>query len=569
MTIPDIVTKDLEIATNALTPPFTRVPQPSSSSSEPFRKLSTLMQNAKNLVGGAKKRKAPTITVSLANFVSVMSMMYRDSVFNGKTILIPDNYSLYYAHEKLVDHDAHDAKYAKKTTGSKKPAIPQAADVNESTKKRHAESLYLEIIMQLAQDLESRGAIFQFSREALKYFLATRKRFVSHNDFLETNNIVKADKSKSKLSQLLPGMILMEYLKGIDMFTSSLRRAYKEDVTALKMIIDCDISIPVQIYSVVRHAEYHQTKYCDTENGNLSTLGYAKIPIPNSAFKRAQIIVTRYLVLVMDSNQFLINSTIEKDFTQILIDSYKSLKTEEYLVFDASVGVKSKVIDLVGMSVNGQTLSDVYTNRLAFISSRYPNAKILKPTNDATNSNYIFKPINGFSVSYIQLKPLLTAAIVGISDRFAYAALINDDNDNDKELVVVNRFGVSGAATCMIATAEFQSDENRQACSILVGGETYRVTGDLESVTLFTEAVLVEIKDANKFAGISTRPVSTREEYKQLYQATKDLKSNDVFIEMFNDPSRAEEIVELLTNSVNFERMKAMIESKMQFTPSF
>lgn len=566
MTIPGIVTKDLEQATNALTPPLV-----DATKAEPFRKLSSLMQNAKSLVGmyGAYlKRKAPTITVSLTNFVSIMRMMYRDSVYNGKTITIPDNYEAYYVHEQLVEHAAPEAKHAKRSLVVASDNVRSSA-ANDQTKKRHSESLYLEIFMQLAQDLESRGATFQFSREALKYFLATRKRFVSHNNFLDTNGAVKSDKSKSKLQQLSAGAILMEYLKGVDMFTSSLHRAQKDDVRALKEIIDSDMSIPVQIYTVVRHANYHQTRYLDARHADLPTVGYAKIPIPNLTFKRAQIIVTRYLVLMMDNNQFVINSAIEKDLSQMLIDSYKTLKSSEYLVFDASVGVKSKLIDLVGLSIEGKTLPDSYTERLAFVSDRYKNVKMLSPTTDTVNSNYLFKPITGFEPSYIQLKPLLTAAIIGVSDRFAYAALINDESDSEKELVVVNRFGISGSATCMIATAEFQPTVASDNPRVSINGESYRIIGDLESVTLFVEAVLVEIKDAHKFAGISTRPVSSRSEYKQLYQATKDVKNNDQFVDMINDPSRIGEIVDLLKSSVHFDRLKAMMDSDMQFNPSF
>lgn len=565
MSIPSIVTKDLEQATNALAPPLT-----DTTKAEPFRKLSSLMQNAKSLVGmyGAYlKRKAPTITVSLTNFVSIMRMMYRDSVYNGKTITIPDNYEAYYVREQLVEHAAPEAKHAKK---SAVVVSDRLSDANDEAKKQHSESLYLEIFMQLAQDLESRGATFQFSREALKYFLATRKRFVSHNNFLDTNSSVKSDKSKSKLQHLSAGAILMEYLKGVDMFTSSLHRAQKDDVRALKEIIDSDMSIPVQIYTVVRHANYHQTRYLDARQVDLPTVGYAKIPIPNLTFKRAQIIVTRYLVLMMDNNQFVINSAIEKDLAQMLVDSYQTLKPTEYLVFDASVGVKSKLIDLVGMSIEGKTLPDSYMERLALVSDRYKNVKMLSPTTDTINSNYLFKPTTGFEPSYIQLKPLLTAAIIGVSDRFAYAALINDESDSEKELVVVNRFGISGSATCMIATAEFQPPTAASdSPSVLVNGESYRIIGDLESITLFVEAVLVEIKDAHKFAGISTRPVSSRSEYKQLYQATKDVKNNDQFVDMINDPSRISEIVELLKSSVHFDRLKAMMDSDMQFNPSF
>lgn len=80
---------------------------------------------------------------------------------------------------------------------------------------------------------------------------------------------------------------------------------------------------------------------------------------------------------------------------------------------------------------------------------------------------------------------------------------------------------------------------------------------------------MVEIRDAHKFGGISDRPVSTRDEYKQMYQVNRDIKTNESLQEMLNDPSRAEEIVEVIANSASFERVRSLFEcnSSRNFEP--
>lgn len=544
------------------------------------RPLSSLLANEKQMNGsggnvGGKKRKAPTIVVNLHSFVRAMHLAYNDTKYNDDKLIIPDIYTKYYVEVGLMEPETASAAKQSKTVPSNTELAKTVSspDTANRVREQYKESLYLQLFMQIVQDLETRNATFQFSREALKYFLATRSRFVTRANFAETNQLQKTEKNRGgKAQQPLPfGAILLEYIKCTDSFVHVLHRSCKEDIAALKAIIDLDIRIPISIYDIAKRVKFETLQYrtYQEDQQQISLVDYAKIPIPSSTFKRAQILVTRYLVLLRDGNQFIINPTIEKDFSALL--SKKCIPQDGYIVFDTSIGVKSKIIDIIDMRLENCTLPNAYLERLSLINSKFPKLKTLKPTNEPGNSNFLFKPLNGSGVSYIKLKPLLTAAVIGIGDRYAYATLLVEPDE--RELTVVTKFSVSGQAACMIATAEFQDpqqQQQQQPPTIRIKNETYTIVGgDLENVSLFAEAVLVEIRDAHKFGGISDRPVSTRDEYKQMYQVNRDIKTNESLQEMLNDPSRAEEIVEVIANSASFERVRSLFEcnSSRNFEP--
>jgi hypothetical protein len=539
-------------------------PLPSSSEDTTIKSTptsSSIVQKAENTIKQhhqqqqqqAKKRKAPAVTVNLLKIVNLMSAIYADVEFNEDSKFVIPKIMNYVNNEEILNKRFKCDEEEKKSKDK--------LSTSELNKRNRSETLYRNILILLLMNFEEAGATFQFSKEALKYFLATHSRFLSHKDFINNNSL---NEKRKNMQQLSPGGILTEYTKGLDAFKNNIVKSDKDDIVAIKTIIENKIVISPKIYDIMRNANKHiENKYelfSNTNNNNHNWNEYARINIGN--FKRTQLLISRSLVLVKDEsqNQYMLPTmNMEKDITSTVITECK-FESKEYAIFDVLVGSKNKIIDILYTNISNTELSESYKERLEFITNRFPKLKCVQYENTANtlNSNCIMKPLYGRQkVSYVYLKPSLTAAVIGTSDNYACLAFMINEN----ELGIRAKYNISGPAAYLITTAEYQQQNNSSSSSptISYNEKQFNLSGDFDTdgnLKLFKEAIPVEIKDGHKLGNFSERSISLEDEYKQTIHSTKDTIINETLSEILNDPRKTEEFIILLKKSSDFDRFR-------------
>ena len=577
------------------------------------KKAETITQQHQN---ASKKRKSPVMLINLLKFVTTMQNIYDDVHYHNGRFTIPR----FMSYINNNDEEHGNAKKSKSShvtyTDTAAVAIATVTDNEKATAKKsltkemealklkYSEALYRNILIGLFLSYEKLGVTFQFSKELFKYFLATHSRFLTHRDFVTNNLLVEKRKN---VQQLSAGGILAEYIKGLDVFKNNIAKSDKDDIVAIKLIIEHKISISPKTYNILRKAKHIENKYkfingnstmatsttatttmtmtttairgIDNEesrktsnwnNGNtandkdINWHEYACINI--NSFKRIQLLISKFIVLVKDEsqNQYVLPSVnIEKDITATLISECK-FDNDEYAIFDVLLGSKNKIIDILYTNIDNCILSDAYKDRLNFIMNRFPNLKCVQVyTNNSNNfeSNCILKPLMGKNqTAYIYIKPSLTAAVVGTMDNYACLAFMI----NEKELGIRAKYNISGPTTCLITTAEYQDGSNQnlmQNKTILYNGKPFILSGELnDNIKLFKEVISVEIKDGHKLGNFSERPVSFEHEYKQTIHTAKEATINDSFMDLLQDPKTAEDFITKLATTPIFDKILYMID---------
>lgn len=556
--------------------------------------------------GIGKKRKMLHQPINLLQFVEMIWRAFESTIMetndetNSKRLIVP-NRILKYLNNAMVETSNN-----------------ESSSVAPELKNKNKPGVLLRLVLQAFREIEATGMTVQFSRETLKCFLATYSSFVTPSDFAHTNVLVKNEKRNKNSSPLPPGGILLEYVKGLEMFASNMSRADKNDVKALRMIMERDIRLPYNIYYDVRNVRFVDTVY-ETEKQQQqqqqrSSVEYVKIQASN--FKRAVVLLTNSVILVWDGHQFVVPSvSIEKDIpTSALLKN-----RDEYALFDVMISTKNKVLDLMETNVSDLVIPDNYSKRLKLIGERFPDLKCVTLNNarEHVDSSYVRKPLTGDRLSapsYVYTKPNLTGAIVGSMDKHVLVAFRednertteyyandrdfnNNDVDNDEEtfdgkLIVKTKCNIAGPTMYMITSAAQQA---KTATSIVnnvikLGNKRYRVslpgeetsvlgtpvnastttmtttatttTTTMSSTTsanyhhrLFNEAIPIEIKDGNKLGNFSSYDVSHVREYKPP-ALPKDAAIFDSFNHILNNPDN---FVRLLSQSPSFGKIVAML----------
>lgn len=562
-------------------------PSPSSDNALSLKKLDLPVTSSG--AGGGKKRKIQYQPINLLQFVEMIWHAFESTVMetndetNSKRLIVPNRI----------------LKYLNATDSTTEESTMELKSKNKS-------GVLLRLVLQAFREIEAAGMTVQFSRETLKCFLATYSSFVTPSDFVHTNVLVKNEKRNKNSSPLPPGGILLEYVKGLEMFASNMSRADKNDVKALRLIMERDIRLPYNIYYDVRNVKFVDTVY-ETEKSQQQhqqqQREYVKIQASN--FKRAVVLLTNSVILVWDGHQFVVPSvSIEKDIpTSALLKN-----RDEYALFDMMISTKNKVLDLMETNVSDLVIPDNYAKRLKLIGERFPDLKcVTLNTREHVDSSYVRKPLTGDRLSapsYVYTKPNLTGAIVGSMDKHVLVAFRDDtdntveyydddDNNNSTEddncindaldgsLIVKTKCNIAGPTMYMITSAAQQAKLSTTSNNNVVrlGNKRYRVSLPSDDSTtatttaattppptsnyhhrLFSEAIPVEIKDGNKLGNLSSYDVSHVREYKPP-ALPKDAAIFDSFNHILNNPDN---FVRLLSQSPSFGKIVAMLRKTDQ-----
>lgn len=428
---------------------------------------------------------------------------------------------------------------------------------------------------------ESNGHSLTFSREALRHFLCTHKRMISHNDFATTPEKSKATSSnrtavynstgvrKTKSNAPLgPGGLLLEYVRGLDAFKMALGRAEKEDVEALMAIVNQGKTLPYNTYELanklrpnLRDAIYEVDR---VQNNRINT--HVRLPIGGGAFKRTAVLLTgNGAMLMYDGMQLHIpTQALECKFSYSSIKALKMDPQIDFYFLDVLLcggAAKCKLIDIIDMHHGDNILMTDYVSRLRLLMDMFPSvppiesadkvaamaSNILQPSDVG---GYIQKPLrnnNGIPASsFVFYKPNITTVALGLHDKNVCLAF--RENVGSQTLVVKMRPIVSGPATFTLLHNHLRDNvsntirESDGSITIFLDGENeerFQVYEGLDNVQLYEKALAVEFNppSTNKGGGnayslsLSAHDISCISEYKAIQQASKEATmSNDAMI---------------------------------------
>lgn len=457
-------------------------------------------------------------------------------------------------------------------TVSNAEAKTNEAFQNLSTKPK--EVLCISVVNNLFIALERANASLHFSREYLKYFLATYQRSVTVSNFVDTNRLKNgpngggAAKKQKSTSRLQNGAILLEYAKSPYMFASNLSRCDPTDVEALRFIVETGISVSPKIYRNIvwrlDDVQYNVDKI-DTQRPD-----HVRVPIMN--FKRAALLIGESVILLYDGTQFVLpTSNIERDITATMIASAR-LKRNEHIVLDVLLSNKLRVIDIIKTNKYNFAIPEDYEGRLKLIADTFQGIKTV--TLDETfDGSYLQKSkFSHDAPVYIYYKPNHTLAAVGMRNNTVWLAYQDDNGNLVYRLNTVN----SGPASLVLGVAALQTAQSCESGSCtevepqsptptisLADDESnsrnVRILGleNESDVHLFSRAIRVELKDGNTLGSLSANPVTNLREYKPP-TASKDangatVASIDNLTAIFNDPNNFGNILKALTKSTQFD----------------
>jgi len=446
----------------------------------------------------SRKRKAPTMSISLLQFVHLLFEIRAEMIINVETRKISFNRSI----SSYVENCSA-TKYLKFDDMSKNSGT-------ETHTEQFNSKVYNCVINKLFIWFESQNATFLFPKEMLRYFLSTYLGFIKPSDFIDTNSIQKVDKRGKNIAQLMNGGILYEYAKGFDIFISSMSRSDLGDIQALKFIVEKRINIPSDTYELALNIKFSPKPHTqDSEYKHRPD--YSQIMITNN--KQMFVLITKNIVMIYDGNIFVAPTTnTEREFTVSMRENSK-LGDADYILLDIMFAVKIRVIDVLQCNINGNTkLPELYSERLAFIQKMVPDLRLatISPQKLSNDCSYIHKPNSGFGPSYIYYKSNLTAAAVGVVDKNVILAF---QDRNEKTLVIKTKVSISGPVSYMIAIMPtvVQSDGGP---TILLDDVPTRIVGDIKDARIFKNVIPIELKDFNRLSIYSVRPISDVADYK-------------------------------------------------------
>lgn len=445
------------------------------------------------------------------------------------------------------------------------------AKINEDFEKlplKSKRTVYSCVVNALFVALEGVNATLHFSREHLKYFLATYQRSVTVSDFVDTNRLKNggaAAKKQKTTSRLHNGAILVEYSKSPYMFASNLSRCESTDVEAIRFIVETGISLSSTLYRNLvwrlEDVEYTVDKI-DTYRPD-----HVCIPIQN--FKRAAVLISESVILLYDGTQFVLPTpNIERDITARMIASAQ-LKRKEYIVLDVLLANKLRVIDIIATNKQNFDIPEGYAERLQLITETLKDIKHVSLDEPKFDGSYIQKSMFSHNAPiYIHYKPNHTLAAIGVQNSTIYLAYQNDNGDLVYRLNTVN----SGPASLVLGVVGLQDSNASESGTTtvppspptisLIRDETVNRRAQIlglenePDVRLFTRAICVELKDGNKLGPLSGSPITNVREYKPP-AAPKDGNGTALSVEnltaFINDPNNLGNLIKAIGKSTQFD----------------
>lgn len=289
-------------------------------------------------------------------------------------------------------------------------------------------------------------------------------------------------------------------------------RSDHSDIKALKFIVENKLSIPSSIYNIINSVKFTQP-ICGIDSK--ATLRPDHVQIFMSNAKHIFVLITSDILMCFDGNQFITPQTnIERELIMNVRQS-AVLKNDDYVLLEVAFATKSKVIDVLQYKIGQKSdLPTSYVDRIALLKKILPNITPACVSQQGAHAecSYIQKPANGFGPSFIYHKLNLISAAIGIAEKTAVLAFL----ENDATLVVKTKVSICGAATCCISAMASRNLTSSDVPKILVGDVEYKIIGDLTGVQLFEQAIIVELKDGNRLGGLSLNLISKASDYKPI-----------------------------------------------------
>lgn len=426
---------------------------------------------------------------------------------------------------------------------------------------------------------ESKGHSLAFSREALRHFLCTHKRMISHNDFATApergkqpnrnaicnSSSVRKTKSNAPLG---PGGLLLEYVRGLDAFKMALGRAEKEDLEALMAIVNQNKTLPHNTYELANRLrprlkdiiyEVDRVQY-----NRINT--HVRLPIGGGTFKRTAVLLTgNGAMLMYDGVQLHIpTQALECKFSYSSIKALKMDPQIDFYFLDVLLcggATKCKLIDIIDMHHGDNILMTDYVNRLRLLTNILPSVQPIefadKVAAMASNiiqpsdvGGYIQKPLRNnenHNSSFVFYKPNITTVALGLHDKNVCLAF--RESNESQTLLVKMRPIISGPATFTLLHNPLRDNSSNQiresdgSITIFMEGENaerFQVYEGLDNVQLYEKALTVEFNPSsstNKSCNnvysltLSAHDISCISEFKAVQQTTKEVTmSNDAMI---------------------------------------
>lgn len=433
--------------------------------------------------------------------------------------------------------------------------------------------------------LEEHNIPMLFSKEMLKYFLATYRKFIRPIDFSDTNTIIKDRRSSKNSTVILTnGAIIFEYCKSIESFIANLGRSDPNDVDALKFILDKGLALPSKYYEICSELlsiPMVSDEYDKTYTDRAATHDMVSV----STFKRVTILVTNCIVMQHDGHQFVtVSANIERVFNTTMLSKSKLYKTD-YMILDVLIMNKIKVLDILSMRLSQyQVLPEVFADRLKLITEVLPNCKVVEFCKPSPNNDhsYIQKSKTGFGNSIIYTRSNLTAAAVGLSDKHVILAF----EKTPDVLVVKTKAALASPVSYTLATAPWQqvqlddpmvlvapnTPSIGQPSTVVADGNSvplndspvktkplptirfndvvYQIEGLPDNANLFSYIIPVECREFNKISSLSTRCISHVSEYKPA-AAAKDTALVETLKKICRNPNSMRDILTHLVQTAD------------------
>nr|AHW98264.1 GrBNV_gp37-like protein [Nilaparvata lugens endogenous nudivirus] len=474
----------------------------------------------------AIKRKITNISaqesISLLTFIQILIDISKNSEFldDGKLQLpniaeIVDEYV-----QNGNNNNCKQSKMAADDNTNQK--TPNINTVNKH-KRRYT---YFMIILNLTNWFDEKNHILLFQREYLKYFLATYKRLVSIDDFINTNCIIRPSKKQKLHTPLTNGAILIEYQKSPELFASNLSRCNQDDVSALKLIIQTNIELQLSMYQVIHNMPELPLTYT-VENTDCIRENYVRVPINNA--KRAIYIVSKRIIIAYDhvNNQFQMpQPCVERDINLLKLSKmpYKMLVLDVLMLSN-----KMKIIDILG----DPQLPNNYTERLIIAQKLFPTLKVVQPVygTHTLDSSFLQKPNTTYGPVYVYYKPYQTVGVVGICNKQALIVYKNDE----ESFVYKTKAPLSGPSTFMLCTAnQVKLGDNKiddsaplqsERTTIQYQNKVFNIL-DLprNDIHLFSHIISIELRDNNKLGCVSKNDIALVSEYRS--PTSKDITTS-------------------------------------------
>lgn len=435
---------------------------------------------------------------------------------------------------------------------------------SRTVKKQKSDSgrLYLNVFNCLFVALERENINVTFSREHLRYFLATYHKLVSLDDFKYINKrncgddaaTMKKNKSKNILHN---GSILLEYVKSPATFQNNLSRCNVDDADALRYAINVGMTLPENIYKPLSLPVNDQIVINKTNDFHE---GYVKLMFNGT--KHYVICFTENVLLIWDGTQFTIPSVhAEKDITATLL--YDTCKENDLYILQTVVcGNRLKIADVIYASTPSSP-TDLFVSGLAYVERQrlfkklFKNWDIVKIENDNYGNSNIQVPdvyyCDKAANRYVFTKPGQIVAAVGVDKQNVLIAFKRtDDDDLEFKIKILN----SGPASVILLAQPMRfMSKDRDDKFVRIRDpngnnvKLYELPYNNE-VRIFKKYVPVELRDGTKLGSYMIGQIDDVTEYRQ-QNLQKGNNMAKLFEKIINDPKHLQDFMSFFDKNVN------------------